>query len=73
VVISINLLAPFQHPILTPSTPTRRIAQSLNLQHVTGIIIRPSTRQIRTIESDGADWLAEAQDRDIRKRIRVFV
>jgi hypothetical protein len=68
-----NLLTPLQHPILTPSTPTRRIAQSLNLQHVAGIIIRPPARQIRTIESNITDCLAEAQDRDIRKRIRVFV
>lgn len=73
IIIINNPLTPLQHPILNPSTPTRKIAQSLDLQHVTGIIIRPSTRQIRTIESDVADWLAEAQDRDIRKRIRVFV
>jgi hypothetical protein len=60
---------PLQHPITGPRPRTRRITQPSNSQHLTRLIISPSTRNTRAIKSQITDTRPHTQYRHISKRI----
>jgi len=68
-----SLSRPLQHPITTPRPCGRRITQPRNRQHLTCLIITPSTTNTLPIKCHITDNRANTQNRDVGQRIRIFI